>query len=147
MNMRPVDGSPGRTYRFYTGEPVYSFGFGMSYTTFEYTFLSENDLQISQFDNSCTELSLTVRNVGQRAGDHSVLWFLAPPNAGQNGRPMKNLREFGKFHNILPSQSKETRICLSTAMLQLANERGEFEVVLGEWTLMVGDLRRRVLVI
>jgi len=146
MNMRPVNGSPGRTYRFYKEEPVYRFGFGLSYTTFRYSFSSNNDIQISQLASECTEISLIVENVGQRAGDHSVLWFVAPPNAGQGGQPIKNLGEFEKLHNILPSQNKESHICLSPKMFQLANEEGDFEIVLGEWSLMVGDLTKRIVV-
>lgn len=146
MNMRPVNGSAGRTYRFYTGEPVYPFGYGLSYTTFAYTFLSEGDIQISQLAHFCTGLDLSVRNVGQTAGDHSILWFVAPPNAGQGGRPIKNLLEFEKLQNISPSQSKNSSICLRQDMFQLANAQGVFEIVLGEWTLMVGDLSKRIIV-
>ncbi len=36
MRMRPSNVSPGRTYKFYTGQPVYEFGYGLSYTTFSY---------------------------------------------------------------------------------------------------------------
>ncbi|KAJ6643868.1 Beta-D-xylosidase 3 [Pseudolycoriella hygida] len=144
MNMRPVNGSPGRTYRFYNEEPVYGFGFGLSYTTFLYTFLSNDDVQISQFASECTNVGLIVENVGQRAGDHSVLWFMVPPNAGRIGHPIKILREFEKLHDILPTQTREIHVCLSPSMFQLANENGDFEVVLGEWYLMVGDLTKRV---
>lgn len=146
MNMRPVNGSTGRTYRFYEGEPVFSFGFGLSYTTFRYSFSSIDDIQISQLSSECTDIGLIVENVGQRTGDHSVLWFVAPPNAGQRGRPIKNLREFAKLHDILPSQSVESHICLSPHMFQLANEEGEFEAVLGEWSLLVGNLTKRIVV-
>lgn len=146
MNMRPVNG-PGRTYRFYTGDAVYQFAHGLSYSTFEYTFSTDENIQISQFADDCVEISLFVRNIGERSGDHSVLWFIAPPDAGNNSRPIKILREFKKLHNIAPLQSVDTHICLSVAMFELANEKGEFEVVLGEWTLTVGDLTKLVTVL
>lgn len=146
MNMRPIFGSPGRTYRFFTGEPVYPFGYGLSYTSFEYTFPSQNQIQISHLANVCTNVTLNVVNVGQRTGDHSVLWFLAPPNAGLSGRPIKRLVDFEKIHNTLPFQPRESRICLRSDTFKLANDKGEFEVVLGEWVLMVGDLTRSIFV-
>lgn len=144
MNMRPVNGSTGRTYRFYNGEPVYPFGFGLSYTTFRYNFTFTEDVLISQFASECIEIGLIVENVGQYVGDHSVLWFMAPPNAGRDGRPIKNLLDFEKLHNILPSQRKEIHICLSPNMFQLANVDGNFEIILGEWSLMVGDLMKKI---
>lgn len=147
MNMRPVNGSPGRTYRFFNGNAVYTFGYGLSYSDFQYAFVSDMDIQISQFANDCTTVRLIVRNAGEKAGDNSVLWFFAPPNAGQNGRPIRSLREFEKLENIPPSQSREIDICLRPDMFQLADEHGEFGVVLGEWTLIVGDQSKRVLVI
>ncbi|XP_037040153.1 beta-xylosidase/alpha-L-arabinofuranosidase 2-like [Bradysia coprophila] len=147
MNMRPVNDSPGRTYRFYTGEAVYPFAHGLSYSTFQYTFSTDENIQIPQFADYCIELNLVVRNVGQRSGDHSVLLFVSSPDAGRNGRPIKSLCEFKKLHNVLPSHSEEVRICLRPAMFELANERGEFEVVLGEWSLIVGDLTKVVTVI
>ncbi|XP_037033349.1 beta-D-xylosidase 3-like [Bradysia coprophila] len=147
MNMRPVNGSPGRTYRFYTGEPVYPFGYGLSYTIFQYAFSSENDeIEMSQFANDCLDVGLDVQNVGQRSGDHSILWFVIPPHAGLIGRPIKNLVEFKKLHNVLPSESRQIKICLRSSMFQLANEQGDFEVILGEWTLIVGDQIRRIVV-
>lgn len=147
MNMRPVVGTVGRTYRFYTGEPVYPFGFGLSYTSFQYTFSTgSSDIAFSQFSTNCVDVQLNVRNVGNRAGDHSILWFVAPPNAGLSGRPLKTLVEFEKLHNIQALQTTPVHICLSNRMFQLANLNGDFEIVTGTWTLMVGDESRNVIV-
>jgi len=141
MNLRPGNGSPGRTYRFFTGEPVYPFGYGLSYTTFDYSLMEVPDA-------TCVlKLDLTVRNLGSRPGDHSVLFYLAPPNAGQLGRPIKSLFEFEKLMNLAPNEARQLQVCLNRDNFQLANERGEFEVVSGEWKLMVGSLERNIMVL
>ncbi|KAJ6631270.1 Beta-xylosidase/alpha-L-arabinofuranosidase 2 [Pseudolycoriella hygida] len=146
MNMRPVNGSPGRTYRFFTGNPVYPFGHGLSYTSFQYTFASEADVQIPQSSSGCTYVVVRVQNIGSLPGDHSVLTFVAPPNAGLEGRPIKNLKDFQKLHNVVASQIRDVQICLNIDMFKLANLDGEFEVVLGEWTLMVGDITKGIVI-
>ncbi|XP_035701811.1 beta-xylosidase/alpha-L-arabinofuranosidase 1-like [Folsomia candida] len=148
MNMRPTEGtSTGRTYRFYEGTPVYPFGFGLSYTTFGYSILNLPPIleipTIGGVDQDCAVMvTLAVRNVGVTAGDHSVLWFLAPPNAGQGGRPIRDLLDFEKLENISANEVREANLCLNRDHFVLANEAGEWEVVPGDWTLQVGQLER-----
>jgi len=151
MNMRPraEDGFPGRTYRFYTGQALYPFGYGLSYTTFEYRF---NELELiavrTEIQDDCQiEINLTVRNSGTRLGDHSVLWYLAPPNAGQGGRPLASLTGFERLGNVQPGESREVVLCLNRDQFQLADERGEFGVVSGQWVLSVGGLHRIITVL
>ncbi|OXA54418.1 Beta-D-xylosidase 3 [Folsomia candida] len=136
MNMRPHAGSLGRTYRFYTGQPVYPFGFGLSYTAFEYTILNPpafvlKTISQNALDQDCALIiNLSVRNIGARGAEHSVLWFVSPPSAGQMGRPIKSLLDFEKLDYILPNMVRQISLCLNRNHFLLANDAGEFEVLL-----------------
>ncbi|XP_038973163.1 probable beta-D-xylosidase 7 [Phoenix dactylifera] len=125
MRMRadPASGYPGRTYRFYTGKPVYSFGFGLSYSTYSYEFSAESENKIylnksisldafkmsgslsyditNMGSEACKKLKFStvvgVKNHGPMDGKHPVLLFLRWPNA-LHGRPMKQLIGFQSVH-------------------------------------------------
>ena len=108
MQMRPSPTNPGRTYKFYTGQPVFEFGYGLSYTTFNYTWF--NDSTVSRFniqslmknnDDRTKKVLLdifrvNVTNVGPVAGDDSVLAFLVPPRVSivDPSPPLKQLIGF-----------------------------------------------------
>ncbi|ONK74009.1 uncharacterized protein A4U43_C03F1850 [Asparagus officinalis] len=122
MRMRadPASGYPGRTYRFFTGTPVFKFGYGLSYSTYSYEFTSrtqsslymnktislqsvkdsQNTISYDISDlgtDECQQLAfpaaLRVRNHGPMPGKHSVLLFLKRANV-HGGRPMKQLIGF-----------------------------------------------------
>lgn len=69
--------APGRTYKYFTGEPLWPFGFGLSYTDFKLRVLSGPAAQVRQRGASA-ELQLQVQNVGKMAGDEVVLAFFRP---------------------------------------------------------------------
>jgi len=111
MQMRPSPTNPGRTYKFYTGQPVYEFGFGLSYTTFAYSW--SNDSSISSY--SIDALSKTnyserrvlvysyrvnVTNTGSMVGDDVVLAFIIPPRSSLKdpSPPIKQLFAFERVH-------------------------------------------------
>jgi beta-D-xylosidase 4 len=113
MQMRPSPTNPGRTYKFYTGQAVYEFGYGLSYTTFTYSW--SNNLSI--FSYSIYTLTkhtdhvdkrrvlvqqfwVNVTNTGSRAGDDVVLAFITPPKILLNdpSPPMKQLFGFKRVH-------------------------------------------------
>ena len=56
-----------RTYRYFTGEPLFPFGHGLSYTTFEY-----KDLKCKNKPNGAIEMNVTVKNTGKVAGTETV---------------------------------------------------------------------------
>jgi len=111
MQMRPSPTNPGRTYKFYTGQAVYEFGAGLSYTTFAYSWsngssISSYEIQSLMKDNYnehqvlVDQLSVNVTNTGTMEGDDVVLAFIAPPQAPINGQtpPIKQLCGFQRVH-------------------------------------------------
>ena len=111
MQMRPSGTSPGRTYKFYTGQAVYEFGTGLSYTTFIYswsnnTMVSSYSIQSLMKDNYDEKhvvednLRVNVTNTGPRAGDDVVLAFTKPPQIRRDGQtpPIKQLFGFERIH-------------------------------------------------
>lgn len=79
----------GRTYRYFTGQPLYPFGHGLSYTRFEYSNLKLDRASIAP--DGTIQASLTVKNVGSRAGEEVVQLYVAPKNS-KEPRASKDLR-------------------------------------------------------
>eukprot|EP01120_Amphizonella_sp_Union-15-10_P013666 TRINITY_DN6394_c0_g1_i2.p1 TRINITY_DN6394_c0_g1~~TRINITY_DN6394_c0_g1_i2.p1 ORF type:complete len:328 (-),score=80.86 TRINITY_DN6394_c0_g1_i2:13-996(-) len=155
MNMRPnaTTGSPGRTYRFYTGTPVYPFGFGLSYTTFSYQYHSSEALKLpiekvtsvidseNFYRGSSTVLatiSITVTNTGKLIGDDSVLAFITPPDSGKNGNPLRYLVGFEKI-TLRPGQKQDVVFNVTAQDLSYVIEDGSRVVRTGTFKFQVGD--------
>jgi beta-glucosidase len=64
-----------RTYRYFKGEPLYPFGFGLSYTTFKYSDLHLSKNTISK--NESLHADVTITNTGQFKGDEVVQLYMA----------------------------------------------------------------------
>ena len=161
MQMRPnaTTGCPGRTHRFYTGTPVFKFGEGMSYSSFEYTevsldggsdddpspSLSLNDLsaQIAAHQNrphlapAVLHLAVGVTNTGQRDGDEVVLLYAVPP-AGLESAPLQNLRGYQRVH-LRAGESTSLHFELTSHDLAFGQADGTMGTAAGEWQLRVGS--------
>ncbi|MHA1803669.1 MAG: glycoside hydrolase family 3 C-terminal domain-containing protein [Promethearchaeota archaeon] len=124
----------GRTYRFFHGEPLYPFGFGLSYTTFRY-----HDLQITPEKVKTTEaimVSVEVENVGERDGEEVVQVYisnLSTPNA----YPIKELQGFQRIF-LKKGESKRVNFKLLPPQFSRVNEDGQRLVEPGKFSLTVG---------
>ncbi len=79
-----------RTYRYFTGEPLYGFGHGLSYTTFEYSGMKLSNPQLQA--GSPLEVEVDVKNTGKRDGDEVAELYISFPKLP--GAPLRALRGF-----------------------------------------------------
>ena len=153
--MRPGRfGYPGRTYRFYTGEPVYSFGEGMSYTTFSYTAKTasthiaaadvqaacdtanvKRSLTVTAQDAEMSTVTVDVKNTGSVDGDATVLIFAIPPQS--TGAPKKFLVGFERV-TLMAGATQSITFPLYYTAFSLVNTAGMHEPVVGGWKIDVG---------
>ena len=108
----------------------YPFGFGLSYTTFEYTNLAVDKKEFKSGDS--IQISIDVKNTGNVAGKESVLLFSSDLVASVTP-DVRRLRAFDKVM-LNPGETKTVKLKLAANDLAFVNE-------LGKWTLEAGDFR------
>ncbi|GER47169.1 beta-xylosidase 3 [Striga asiatica] len=160
MRPNPATGNPGRTYRFYKGPTIFSFGDGLSYTQFNHHLAKAPKMvnvpleeghecrlstcrSIDAVERSCNDLAieihLRVKNVGEMSGSHTVLLFSSPPQV--HNAPQKHLLGFQKV-NLAPKGEGHVRFSLDVCKdLSVVDEMGNKKVALGEHIIHVGDLK------
>jgi beta-D-xylosidase 4 len=113
MQMRPSPTNPGRTYKFYTGQAVYQFGDGLSYTNFSYTWKNDTltlSYSIETLMKNQTIISLVrvnITNTGEMDGDDVVLAYVTLPSVIDSEIvPFKQLFGFERVHLAI-NETKE----------------------------------------
>ncbi|MFA6598316.1 MAG: glycoside hydrolase family 3 C-terminal domain-containing protein [Ignavibacteriaceae bacterium] len=125
----------GRTYRYFDGEVLYPFGFGLSYTSFE---IKNSRLSSSKFCNGDTlTLSVDVKNTGMNKGEEVVQLYLRGNPSTKNGA-IKSLKGFERI-KLKPNQAKTVTFKISSETLQEYVEGKGFGVKKGKHLLMVGS--------
>ncbi|MEG9327333.1 beta-glucosidase BglX [Salinimicrobium catena] len=129
------------TYSAYTDvekDALYPFGFGLSYTTFEY-----GDLELSSEEmDADSELTVTVpvKNTGKVIGKEVVQLYLRDLVASTT-RPVKELKAF-ELVELQPGETKEVKFTITEEMLQFYNADKEWASEEGEFQVMVGGNSR-----
>ena len=124
----------GRTYRYFRGEPLYSFGYGLSYTTFAYSNLQLSAKAITR-DETLT-VCADVRNVGDCAGDEVVQLYVSNLTASVP-TPIRQLAGFERIH-LEPGQTKTVTFTLTSGQLSVIHDGGQRIVEPGEFRVAVG---------
>jgi beta-glucosidase len=123
----------GRTYRYFNGEPLYPFGYGLSYTSFEYSNLSFDKNSIAANDD--LTVNVDVKNTGKMAGDEVAEVYLT--HSGVDGAPLRALAGFRRVH-VEPGATEHVRVTISNRQLSVVDPDGTRKIAPGELQVWVG---------
>jgi beta-glucosidase len=123
-----------RTYRYFTGEPLYRFGFGLSYTTFAYRHLHISPAQVWPGDP--VTIQVEVENSGPRQGDEVVQLYLKDVVASLPV-PQLQLQGFRRVR-LAPGETQTVEFTLTAGQMSFVDDDGQWVLEPGEFRVWVG---------
>ena len=129
-----------RTYRYFTGQPLYAFGHGLSYTKFDFA-----NLRVTPAGHGTLKVTVEITNSGAREGDEVVQLYATPPAASQP-QEIRALCGFRRVH-LKAGEKQTVTITVPTVALRRWNvEKKDYAIPAGEWSVAAGassaDLRQ-----
>jgi len=124
----------GRTYRYFSGKPLYSFGYGLSYTTFAYRNLKLGSQTLVAGDSLQVEADL--ENTGTMAGDEVVELYLKQPKAFETPRHV--LAGFTRVH-LAPHATTHVALTVDPRSIAQVDAKGNRTVVPGDYSISIGS--------
>lgn len=135
-SMMDYDIRHGRTYMYFKGDPLYPFGYGLSYTNFSYSNLTINSTRVPK--NGSVTVSVDVTNTGSRAGDEVVQLYVRYPQSKVQ-RPREELKGFQRI-TLQSNETKTVHIPLKASDLAYWDEKLQgFKVEADPVDVMVGS--------
>ncbi len=128
-------------YRDIPNDPLYPFGFGLSYTTFAYDQLELSSKNLS--GGQSVTVSVQVKNTGKIAGEEIVQLYIRDPVANRI-RPVKELKDFSKIA-LQPGEVKKVSFVLPVAKMSYLDESGKPCIESGVIEIFVGGNSKDVL--
>lgn len=124
----------GRTYRYMTEEPLYPFGFGLSYTTFSYSDLRLSANKIKKGQTIIATAKIT--NTGNISGEEVVQLYISNAKTGVEN-PLYSLKGFQRI-NLMPGETREVNFNITPDMETRVTETGEKKLEPGEFYVYIG---------
>ncbi|MHA1843582.1 MAG: glycoside hydrolase family 3 C-terminal domain-containing protein, partial [Promethearchaeota archaeon] len=123
-----------RTYRFFKGEPLFPFGFGLSYTTFELDNLEIAPKKIKKGEN--IKVNVEISNTGNQLGQEVVSLYLSKIESYLNP-PLRELKGFKKIQ-LKPGERKNVSFLLTTRKYSIINNEGKRVIEEGVFKISIG---------
>lgn len=123
-----------RTYRYMKDEPLWAFGYGLSYTKFRYSNLKLNKTEISPTEN--VEIQVDVENIGKVDGDEVVQLYVSTPESPILA-PIRSLQGFDRVF-IRSGEKKTVKFTLKPEQFAVVDEEGRFMVMPGKIEISIG---------
>jgi len=124
----------GRTYRYFEGEPLYPFGYGLSYTNFKYSSLKISPVEIKK--GGSVKISVDVKNTGKRGGEEVVELYLS--QSSQFFRlPIRELKGFERIF-LGAREKKKVIFEINQKDYSIVNMEGEKTIQPGKVSVFVG---------
>lgn len=136
-DLTAYDHFPNENFGMVKYDPQWPFGFGLSYTTFEYSNLKLSSKKLVK--NQKMKVSVTVKNTGSRAGKEVVQMFVTDVY-GSVSRPVRQLKGFDKIE-LQPGESKTVTLTLSEDELSFVNVDNKRVVEPGEFVVAIDNLK------
>ncbi len=124
----------GRTYRYFKGEPLYPFGFGLSYTKFKYDNLKLSAKKIEAGDH--VRISVDVQNTGERAGDEVVQLYVTDL-ASSFPLPIRSLAGIRRVF-LKPGEKRTVSFDLAPEQMSVIDDKGRRVVEPGDFSISAG---------
>ena len=125
----------GRTYKYMTEEPMYPFGFGLSYSKTEFKNIKSNATTLKKNQN--LEISVEISNVGNYNIDEVAQLYICPEEV-TDGIPYKSLKAFKRIE-LAKGETKSVSFTITPEELKVINTEGEKEWRKGDYKVVIGN--------
>jgi beta-glucosidase len=123
----------GRTYRYMTAEPMYPFGYGLSYAQFTYSPLTLSAQQVKK--NTPVTAETTLTNTGNVESEEVVELYITVPQTGNN--PQYSLKGFKRV-KLKAGESQKVQFAITPELMKSVNDNGEQVLLPGSYQVSIG---------